>query len=285
MHGILVTLFVVATPIGNLNDITLRAIDVLRQVRLIAAEDTRVTRRLLGRYGISTPLTSYREQNSSAKLPVLIEALGKQDVALVSDAGMPGINDPGAVLVAAAASAGVAIESIPGPSAVTAALGVSGFRINGFLYLGFLPRRRSDRDKLLKSMVYEPLAIVAFEAPHRLRASLEDIARALGDRNIAVCHELTKLHEEVYRGTATQALDHFKDPKGEFTLVIEGNVHPRMMIEDETSRTLMWSLRTHGIRAKSAVAIVTEQTGITKHNAYRLWLEMGEPATSRERET
>jgi 16S rRNA (cytidine1402-2'-O)-methyltransferase len=216
-------LYVVATPIGNLEDITLRALRVLREVRLIAAEDTRKTRRLLTAYDIKTPLTSYYEHNKLTKLDNILEKLKEADVALVSEAGMPGISDPGYELIVAAVRAGVPVVPVPGPSAVTAALAVSGLPTDRFIFTGFLPNRSSARRRLLASLEDGPGTVIALEAPHRLAASLEDILDILGDRRLAVARELTKLHEEIWRGTVSGAIKHFSQPRGEFTLVIEGN--------------------------------------------------------------
>lgn len=215
-------LYLVATPIGNLRDVTLRAIDVLRQVHLIAAEDTRRTKRLLLAYEITTPLTSYHEHNKRSKLSYLMKILEDQDVALVSEAGMPGINDPGYDLIRAAIDRDISVVPVPGPSAIMAALAVSGITAEQFTHLGFLPRKAGARRKLLASFADEPRTLVAFESPYRLLAALRDIAEVLGERRLAVCREMTKLHEEVFRGTVGEAIAHFSAPRGEFTLVIEG---------------------------------------------------------------
>ena len=269
------SLFVVATPIGNLEDVTLRALRVLRDVDLIAAEDTRVTRRLLARHEIRTRLTSYHEHNKASKLAELLDTLRTKDVALVSDAGTPGVNDPGADLVSAAAAAGVPVVAVPGPSAVTAAIAVSGLDADQFVYLGFLPRRRADRKRLLASLRAESRDLLAFEAPHRLRAALEDVLDALGDRRIAVCRELTKLHEEVLRSSVSAALEHFQEPRGEFTLVIEGRSGgPDNGPDREASaREFLAQSRATGARAKDAVGHAAEETGLSKRAVYRLWLE------------
>ncbi|MCL0084142.1 16S rRNA (cytidine(1402)-2'-O)-methyltransferase [Dehalococcoidia bacterium] len=216
------TLYVVATPIGNLEDVTLRAIRVLHEVGLIAAEDTRRTKRLLCAHQIKTPLTSYHEHNKRAKLPYLLRALEHGDVALISEAGMPGINDPGYDLVLAAIDRDVKVVPVPGPSAIPTALAVSGLTTEQFIHLGFLPRKKGARRKLLQSIAAEPRTIVAFETPHRLRSALVDLGEVLGERRLAICREMTKLHEEIFRGTVSQAIEHFAKPRGEFTLVIEG---------------------------------------------------------------
>ena len=271
------TLYVVATPIGNLEDITLRALRVLQEVSLIAAEDTRTTRKLLQRHNIRTPLASYYEGNRSVRIPYLLERLQDGDVALVSDAGMPGIRDPGRELVQATAQAGVAVVPVPGPSAVTAALAVSGLPSDEFLFLGFLPRRRKERRQALQTVAQEPHTLVLFEAPHRLRASLEDMAATLGaERQVTVCRELTKLYEEVYRGTLSEAMGHFAQPRGEFTLVIagaeakkSGEDAPALEVRDSLRR-----LKATGIPAREAVSQVTAQYGLPRRRVYRMWLEL-----------
>ena len=221
-------LYAIATPIGNLEDISLRALRCLREVKLIAAEDTRTTRHLLNFYNIKTPVTSYHEYSKRAKLDYLLDCLEEGDVALVSEAGMPGLSDPGYKLIVAAIERGILVVPVPGASAVTAALVVSGLPTDQFLYLGFLPRRQGRRQRLLSSIVGEPRTIVAFEAPHRLRGTLSDIQETLGDRRLAICRELTKVYEEVFRGRVSQAREHFTEPRGEFTLVIEGKARVKV---------------------------------------------------------
>ncbi len=215
-------LYVVATPIGNLDDISVRALRVLSEVKLVAAEDTRKTRRLLNAYNMRTPLTSYHEHSKRAKLDYLLGYLEKEDLALVSEAGMPGLSDPGYDLIVAAIERGVSVVPVPGPSAVITALVVSGLPTDQFVYVGFLPRRKGQRQRLLRSISDEPRTIVAFEAPHRLREALSDIEEILGDRRVSVCRELTKVHEEIFRGRVSQTREHFGQPRGEFSLVIEG---------------------------------------------------------------
>jgi len=217
-------LFVVATPIGNLGDITPRALDTLRSVHLVAAEDTRHTGRLLKHFGIAVPLLSYQAHNRARRLPQLLAALQMGDVALVADAGTPLISDPGQELVAAAAAAGHAVIPIPGPSAPVAALSVARLPAVPFHLLGFLPRRSSQRRAALRQASGWPGALVLFEAPHRLVALLQDAFDVLGDRQVTVCCELTKLYEQVLRTTLAGALDHFRaqPPRGEFTLVVAG---------------------------------------------------------------
>jgi 16S rRNA (cytidine1402-2'-O)-methyltransferase len=228
------TLYVVATPIGNLEDISLRALRVLREVRLIAAEDTRKTRRLLNAYNIETPLTSYHEHTTRAKLDHLLGHLEKEDLAVVSEAGMPGLSDPGYDLVVAAIDRGIAVVPVPGPSAVVTALVVSGLPTDRFTYVGFLPRRKGQRQRLLRSISDEPGTIVAFETPHRLDEALTDIEQILGDRRVSICRELTKVHEEIFRGRVSQAREHFAEPRGEFSLVIEGRTRAWLKFEERS---------------------------------------------------
>jgi 16S rRNA (cytidine1402-2'-O)-methyltransferase len=227
-------LYVVATPIGNLEDISLRALRVLREVKLIAAEDTRKTRRLLNAYNIETPLTSYHEHSKRAKLDYLLGYLEKEDLALVSEAGMPGLSDPGYDLIVAAIERGISVVSVPGPSAVITALVVSGLPTDQFVYVGFLPRRKGQRQRLLSSICDEARTIVAFEAPHRVREALTDIEEILGDRRVSVCRELTKVHEEVFRGRMSQAREHFAEPRGEFSLIIEGKTRAWLKFQERS---------------------------------------------------
>ncbi len=218
------TLYLVATPIGNLEDITLRALRVLKEAALIAAEDTRTARKLLTHFDIHTPLTSYFEHTKLKKLDALLAALERGDVAVISEAGMPGLSDPGYELVRAALAGGFRVAPIPGASALTAALVASGLPTDQFVYLGFLPRQKSARRKFLRTVADESRTLIAFEAPHRVRAALDDIAATLGDRQICVARELTKMFEEFFRGTVGEAQKHFAAhaPRGEFTLVIGG---------------------------------------------------------------
>ncbi len=218
------TLYLVATPIGNLEDISTRALKVLSQVGLIAAEDTRHTARLLEHYGIRTPSLSYHEHNKLTRLERVLAALEGGDVALVSDAGTPALNDPGYELVRAALAAGHTVSPVPGACAPVAALVASGLPTDTFLYLGYLPRRQAERQRLLQSVASLPHTLIFLETPHRLLEALSDLAEQLGNRAVAVARELTKLHEEIFRGSLEQALEHFtaQPPRGEFTLVVAG---------------------------------------------------------------
>jgi len=218
------TLYLVATPIGNLEDMSPRAVRTLREARLIAAEDTRLTRKLLAHFDLHTPLTSYFEHNKLTKLDAILAALTEGDVALVSDAGTPTINDPGYELVKAALEAGHGVCPIPGPSAPVAALAASGLPTDSFLYLGYLPRKSSERKALVGQIANLSHTLIFLESPHRLLAALKDLEFCLGDRQIAVARELTKLHEEIWRGTISAAIEYFtqNEPRGEFTLVVGG---------------------------------------------------------------
>lgn len=273
--------YVVGTPIGNLEDLTRRAIRVLGEVALIAAEDTRVTRKLLNHLNLHVPLTSCHQHNWPVKLPVILKALESGDVALVTDAGMPSISDPGSEVVAAVAAAGFSVEAVPGVSAVTTALAVSGLSGDRFLFLGFLPRRNKERRALLASTLACPNNLVIFESPHRVGATLRNLMEALGDRGLAVCRELTKLHEEVFRGSISQAIEHFESPRGEFVLVVQGPTESEssgvkeapdlVSIEHELAR-----LRESGAKAKEAVASVAEASGLPKKEVYKVWLQTGQ---------
>lgn len=215
-------LYLVATPIGNLEDVSLRALRILGEVGVIAAEDTRVTRKLLTRHGIKNRLVSYHQFSGPERVQRLIETLAGQDVALVSDAGMPNISDPGYALVKAAIQHGIQVTPIPGPSALISAVAVSGLPTDQFVYLGFVPRKPGDRRRLLGALTEERRTAVFFESPHRLHRTLDDLIAVVPERPLAVCRELTKLYEEVFRGDPAGARAHFAQPRGEFTLVVGG---------------------------------------------------------------
>ena len=218
------TLYLVATPIGNLEDLSPRGVRILRESILIAAEDTRHTGTLLKHFDIKTQLTSYFEHNKLNKLDFRLEKLSQGDVALVSDAGTPAINDPGYELVKAALASNFDVRPVPGPSSPIAALTVSGLPTDSFLYLGYLPSKSSERRKALEQVSSLSYTLIFLESPHRIVDSLEDILSVLGDRRICVAREMTKMYEEYWRGQVSGALEYFrsKDPRGEFTLVIEG---------------------------------------------------------------
>lgn len=266
------TLYLVGTPIGNLEDITLRALRVLAEVRLIAAEDTRTTRKLLSHYGIRQRLSSYNDHNKAQRIPYLLETLREGDVALVSEAGMPAISDPGYDLVVAASEAGIRVVPVPGPSAVIAALAVAGLPTRRFIYLGFLPRRQGERRRALAALAHESATIVVLESPHRLLATLADMLAAWGDRHLAVARELTKAHEEVFRGTLSGASAHFAAPRGEFTLVVEGTAVVQTEALDEGLEAEMRRLRRQGARAREAISELAARYGRSRRELYRLWL-------------
>ena len=265
------TLYLVATPIGNLEDITLRALRVLGEVSLIAAEDTRKARILLAHYGISTPVTSYFEGNRQQKMERILRQLEEGDVALISEAGMPGLSDPGYELVRAALARGYPVTAIPGPTALVTALVLSGLPTDRFVYLGFLPRRRSQRRALLEEVARVRWTLVAFEAPHRLLGALADLEAVLGDRPIAVCRELTKMFEEVWRGTISGARAHFaaQEPRGEFTLVIGGALEEERWDEQQVRAALEERLKA-GMPPARAAREVAALSGWPRREVYSL---------------
>jgi 16S rRNA (cytidine1402-2'-O)-methyltransferase len=268
------TLYLVGTPIGNLEDVTLRALRVLKEVALIAAEDTRRADILARRYEIESPITSYFEGNKLAKLETVLRALDAGDVALISEAGMPGLSDPGYELVRAAIGRGYPVVPVPGPSAPVTALVVSGLPSDSFLYLGFLPRRRPERRRLLAEVAQEQRTLVAFEVRHRLRRSLADVEAVLGDRPLAVCRELTKLHEEVWRGTVRQARDHFDEvePRGEFTLVIGGAPQGHVRWDEDRVRAAFDELLAQGLSRPAAARRIAGASGWSRAEVYALGL-------------
>jgi 16S rRNA (cytidine1402-2'-O)-methyltransferase len=269
------TLYLVGTPIGNLEDISFRAVRVLREVSMVAAEDTRQTQKLFARYGIGTRLTSYFEHNKITKLDAILDALAGGDVALVSEAGMPGISDPGYELVRAAIGLGFPVVPVPGPSAAIAALAASGLPTDAFVYLGFLPRHATDRRRRLLEFAELSATLVCFEAPHRLLKSFEDIIRMLGDRPIAVARELTKLHEEIWRGTIGGAMQHFQqtEPRGEFTLVIGGAPAPQTWAEDDVRIAVREGLQA-GMTSRDVAADVAGRSRWPRRDVYRIASDM-----------
>jgi 16S rRNA (cytidine1402-2'-O)-methyltransferase len=265
------TLYVVGTPIGNLEDLSPRALRVLREVSLVAAEDTRKTGALFSRFEIHTPLTSYFEHNKLTKLNVILDALGRGDVALVSEAGMPGLSDPGYELIRAAIEAGVPVTPIPGPAAAITALVVSGLPTDSFTFLGFLPRKASERRRALDQVAFEKRTLIFYEAPHRLAECLADIESILGDRPIAVARELTKLYEEIYRGTVHGARAHFSDEvRGEVTLVVGGAIEASVTWNEERVRRALSDALTHGMDRKEAIRQVAQESGWPRRQVYRL---------------
>jgi len=272
------TLYVVGTPIGNLEDLSPRALRVLREVTLVAAEDTRKTRQLFTRFDLHTPLTSYFEHNKLTKLDAILAALEQGDVALVSEAGMPGLSDPGYELIRAAIAAGFPVVPIPGPVAAITALVVSGLPTDSFTFIGFLPRKASERRRALQDVAAERRTLILYEAPHRLADCLADIESVLGDRPIAVARELTKLHEEVYRGTVAGAREHFAgDVLGEVTLIIGGATHAGAETEtwdEERIRRALGESMSSGVERKEAARRVAQESGWPRREVYRLAVDL-----------
>ena len=269
------TLYLVATPIGNLEDITLRALRILREVDLVAAEDTRQTRKLLHHYKIDAQLLSYHEHNKEQRKKRILEALEQGNVALVSDAGTPGLSDPGFELVQAALDGEHTVSSIPGPSAPITALVASGLPTDAFLFLGYLPRRPHERKKFLQSVTHESRTLLLFEVPHRLNQTLEEIEGFLGqERQLAVCRELTKLHEEILRGTVGEIREHFKgvEPRGEFTLVIAG-APTDVLWEEEDVRKAVIACLEEGLGPSQIARRVAAQSKWPRQAVYRMTLE------------
>ena len=269
------TLYLVATPIGNLEDLSFRALRVLREVELIAAEDTRRTGKLLAHYEIDTPLISYHEHSSGDRVEDLLARLGQGDLALVSDAGSPLISDPGYELVTAAVERGITVVPIPGPSAVVSALSVSGLPSESFLFLGYLPRKDKERQALLEREARRAHTLVFFEVPHRLQAALSDLVSIFGpERPAAVCRELTKLHEQIVRGTLGEIVEGLEavEPRGEYTLVIGGAGGAGPWTEAEVRAALQQRIA-GGDKPSAAARFVASQSGWSRQDVYRLTLE------------
>lgn len=273
------TLYLVATPIGNLEDMSARAVRVLQQVRLIAAEDTRVTRKLLAHFDIHTPLTSYYEHNKQFKLETVLAALAEGDVALVSDAGTPALNDPGYELVRAALEAGHRVSPVPGPCAPIAALVASGLPTDSFLYLGYLPRQAQERRARLQQVAALPYTLIFLEAPHRLLSTLTDLHEVLGDRPVAVARELTKLHEQVWRGSLSEARPYFAEnaPRGEFTLVVAGAPSAATTRWPEAAvRAALRAGLASGEGLPQLAARVARESGWERRRVYQLAVQEGQ---------
>src|ERR1700730_3522689 len=269
------TLFVVATPIGNLEDVTTRALRILSQVSLIAAEDTRRTHHLLSRYAIATPTTSLHQHNEGRKLAALVERLQRgEHVALVSDAGTPTISDPGQRLIRAAIDAGIRVEPVPGPSAAVTALAASGIGCQTFTFLGFPPIRLNDRKKWLAELASAGRPVVFFEAPHRIRETLEQVERTIGDLYVSVARELTKAHEEFVRGPISSVLRQLTTPIGEFTVVVDigrstnisqiASVKPEILMEEFCRMTDI-----HGLSRRGAISRLARTHGLPPNEVYK----------------
>jgi 16S rRNA (cytidine1402-2'-O)-methyltransferase len=275
-------LYLCPTPIGNLQDVTLRVLDVLKTVDLVACEDTRHTRILLERHGVTARLVSFHEHNEDQRLAALLPLLrdGK-DVAVVSDAGMPGLSDPGFTLVRACAAEGIPVTVLPGPSAISTALVLSGMPVDRFAFVGFLARNKAKLGEQLAAFDGTGATLVAFESPRRVRASLAAIGADQPGRRVAVCRELTKLHEEVVRGTAAEVLERLSDPvRGEIVLVLEPafagetGVAGRTLDVGQAARKAMADLLESGVGTKKAAGIVAALSGLPRRTVYDLGLEL-----------
>ena len=272
------TLYLCATPIGNLKDITERVLETLKNADLIAAEDTRNSMKLMTHFDIHAPMTSYHEHNKYEKADELVEKLmGGTNVALITDAGTPAISDPGEVLVQKCIEAGVPVTSLPGPSAVITALTLSGLSAGRFSFEGFLSRNKKERREILEELKHEKRTIIIYEAPHHLKATLKDLLQALGDRRIAICRELTKKHEDIMRGTLSDAAAYYEenDPRGEYVLVIEG-VGKEETDPEDTAFYKELPIEEHmkmyektGMERKEAMKAVAKDRGITRREVYR----------------
>jgi 16S rRNA (cytidine1402-2'-O)-methyltransferase len=267
------TLYLVATPIGNLEDMSPRAVRVLQEAALIAAEDTRHTGKLLKHFEIKTPITSYFEHNKIAKLDHIIERLSEGDVALVSDAGTPAVNDPGYELVKAALEAGYPVIPVPGPSAPITALTVSGLPTDSFLYLGYLPHKAGDRRKAIRQVEAMPYTLIFLESPYRIAEALQDLLMELGNRRILVAREMTKMFEEYWRGSISEAQAYFgaQPARGEFTLVVEGKPDggKGRWSEEELRQAIEAELQ-NGKPPSQIASELVERAGWKKREVYEL---------------
>lgn len=276
-------LYICGTPIGNLEDITLRVLKILKEVKLIAAEDTRHTKKLLNHYQINTKVTSYYEYNKIKKATYLVEMLkNSQDIALVSDAGMPGISDPGYVLVNLALKNNIKIIPIPGVSALITALVVSGLPTDKFVFEGFIPRKIKERKRYFKSIENEERTIIFYEAPHRLKRALKDMLDVWGERKIVIARELTKMYEEIIRGKLSRVLSEInaKDIKGEITLVVQGGIKKKgndiidFLKNECIMEEYLKKLKNQGYSNKDIIKIAQEKLNLPKNLIYKKLLEM-----------
>ena len=275
------TLYLCATPIGNLEDMTFRCVRILKEVDLIAAEDTRNSIKLLNHFDIHTPMTSYHEYNKIAKAHTLIEHLENgEDIALITDAGTPGISDPGEELVAMCQEAGITVTAVPGAAACITALTISGLSTRRFAFEAFLPTDKKERQAVLNELTEETRTMIIYEAPHRLVRTLEFLLATLGDRRIRICRELTKKHETVFATTISAAVEYYKEqePKGECVLVIEGKSRQEQ-IEEERQKWEEMSIQEHmeyymdqGIQKKEAMKMVAKDRGVGKRDIYQALL-------------
>lgn len=274
------TLYICPTPIGNLEDITYRTIRILNEVDLIAAEDTRHTLKLLNHFEIKKPLISYHEHNKMGKGPVLIDKLNQgQSIALVSDAGMPGISDPGEDIIKLAIEEGIDVVGLPGPSASILALVISGLPTKRFVFEGFLPAKKKDKEAKWVELQSETRTIIMYESPHHLKKYLKELENHLGNRKIALCRELTKTYEEIFRGTVETAIAYYEehDPRGEYVIIIEGGqvqAAQEMDFEERTIPEWVTYFMAEGLDKKEAVKKTAKQLGLSKNKVYMETLDM-----------
>ena len=272
------TLYVIATPIGNLEDITFRALRILAEVDVIVAEDTRVTSKLLRKYEIKSAIESYSNKDIKYKTAKFLGYLENHDLALVTDAGTPAISDPGKDLVDQAITHGFKVVSVPGPSSLTASASISGLELSHFLYLGFLPNKSVARRKTLLAVVNLNYPLIIFESPHRLKDCLEDMKNVLGDRQVVICRELTKLHEEIFRGDITQAQQYFANPIGEFTIIIRNEVDEIIKNIDQNAlnlaEELMIKLKQRGLTSKDVIPYLSKLSKIPRKTLYARWSDL-----------
>jgi 16S rRNA (cytidine1402-2'-O)-methyltransferase len=274
------TLYVVGTPIGNLEDMTFRAIKTLQSVDAIAAEDTRHTGKLLQHFQIKTPQISYHEHNRQTRLPELLKQLSEGTIALVTDAGIPGISDPGYELVKACIEAGIKVIPIPGASACLTALSASGLATDRFVFEGFLAASGTLRQQSLESLPSEVRTMIFYESPHRLRVTLRDLAAALGnERQIAIARELTKLYEEFWRGTIAEAIAHYTqtEPKGEFTLVVAGAQLEMPVLSEDALKAELQQIMAQGVSRSQASRQLAQLTKVSRRHLYQLALALPDP--------
>lgn len=272
------TLYIVGTPLGNLEDMTFRAVRILQAVDLIAAEDTRHTGKLLQHFQIKTPQISYHDHNRHSRTTELVDRLQQgTSIALVTDAGMPGISDPGYELVKACAEVGIPIVPIPGATAAMTALSASGLKCDRFVFEGFLPAKETERREHLERLITDDRTLIFYEAPHRVRKTLDDIAAVLGgDRLIVLARELTKLHEEFWRGTVKAAIAYYTqhEPKGEFTLIVSGAEPTEVLLTEEVLKAELLSLLKQGISRSQASRQLSQQTALPRRQLYQLALQI-----------
>lgn len=273
-------LYVVGTPIGNLEDITFRAVRILQTADVIAAEDTRHTGKLLHHFQITTPQLSYHEHNQHKRIPELLEQLHQgKAIALVTDAGMPGISDPGYELVKACTEAGISVVPIPGASAAITALSAAGLPTDRFVFEGFLPAKGQERQQRLEALKTESRTLILYEAPHRVRQTLQDLATVLGEnRPIVLARELTKFHEEFWRGSIGDAIAHHtqREPQGEFTLVVAGSQQQKPQLSDAAIKAELQSLLNQGLSRSQASRQLAELTSLPRRHIYQLALEIAD---------